>query len=269
VTRFAAEWLSLREPFDMRARNADVLRAVAEAFRSTPAPIIADLACGTGSTRRAIGDHLPKPQHWRLYDNDLSLLARAAQPPAPAGSTIRTMPVDLMHDLEAALDGGPDLIATSALLDLVSGEWLERLVSECAARNLPLYAALTYNGEVGLDPVDELDAAVIASVNRHQETDKGFGPALGTQAAATLIERSQALGLSVVEGPADWVIRPEDREMQSAVLTQWAQTAQAVGGLNTVEVAAWFQRRRELVARGVSTLRVGHRDVFARPTQTR
>ena len=88
MTRFAAEWLSMREPFDMRARNGDVLHAVAEAFRDTPAPIVVDLACGTGSTRRALAEHLPQPQHWRLYDNDLSLLARAAQPPAPPGCTI-------------------------------------------------------------------------------------------------------------------------------------------------------------------------------------
>lgn len=269
MTRFAADWLTLREPFDLRARNADVLHEVAATFRDLPSPIVADLACGTGSTRRALTEHLPKPQHWRLYDNDLSLLARAAQTPAPPGCTIRTTPVDLMHDLEAALDGGPDLIATSALLDLVSEDWLERLVTECAARNLPLYAALTYNGEVRLDPVDELDAAIIAAVNRHQGTDKGFGPALGTQAAAALMTRAKALGFTVTEGPSNWIINPEDREMQSAMLTQWAQTAKAIGGLNTVEVAAWFQRRRELVARGVSILRVGHRDVFARPTQMR
>lgn len=269
MTRFAADWLALREPFDMRARNPDVLRAVAGAFKRMPSLIVVDLACGTGSTRRAIGDHLPKPQHWRLYDNDLSLLARAAQPPAPAGSTVKTAPVDLVHDLEAALDGGPDLIATSALLDLVSSEWLERLVTECAARNLPLYAALTYTGEVRLDPVDELDAAIVASVNRHQGTDKGFGPALGTQAAAALVERSKAVGFAVIEGPSDWIITPEDREMQSAMLTQWAQTAQTIGDFNVVEVAAWFQRRREFVAKGISSMRVGHRDVFARPTQTR
>jgi len=269
VSRFAADWLSLREPFDLRARNADVLHEVASAFRSLPSVIVADLACGTGSTRRALADHLPKPQHWRLYDNDLSLLARAAENPVQPGFTIKTTPVDLMHDLEAALDGGPDLIATSALLDLVSDEWLERLVTECAARNLPLYAALTYNGEVRLDPIDELDAAIIAAVNRHQGTDKGFGPALGTQAAAALVTRAKTVGFDVTEGASNWIVGPEDRTMQSAILTQWAQIAQATGDLNALDVAAWFQRRREFVATGVSTLRVGHRDVFARPTQTR
>ena len=269
MSRFAADWLSLRETFDTRARNADVMRAVAAAFKGMPSLIVADLACGTGSTRRALGSHLPTPQHWRLYDNDLSLLARAETPPAPAGCTVKTIPVDLMHDLEVTLDGAPDLIATSALLDLVSEEWLERFVTECAARNLPLYTALTYNGEVRLDPVDRLDAAIVAAVNRHQSTDKGFGPALGAEAAAALIAHCKALGFTIVEGLSDWIITPEDREMQSAMLTQWAQTAQAIGDISSTEIAGWFQRRREFVAKGVSIMRVGHRDVFARPIQTR
>lgn len=269
MNRFAADWLSLREPFDARARNAEVLRTVAAAFTGLPSLIVADLACGAGSTRRALSSHLPMPQHWRLYDNDLSLLARAATPPAPPGSTVKTTPLDLMHDLEAALDGAPDLIATSALLDLVSDAWLERLVTECAARNLPLYAALTYSSGVTLDPVDRLDVAIIAAVDRHQTHDKGFGLALGPDAAKTLVARCGSVGFSIVEGASDWLIGPEDREMQSAVLTQWAQTAQAVGGIDTREIAEWFARRREFVAKGVSKIRIGHRDVFARPTQTR
>lgn len=266
MNRFAADWLSLREHFDTNAR--DIVNDVADAFDGLPSLIVVDLACGAGATRRALGAHLPMPQHWRLFDNDLSLLARAATPPAPAGSTIKTIPVDLMHDLEAALDSGPDLITTSALLDLVSEEWLERLVIECAARNLPLYAALTYNGEVAFDPVDRFDTSIITAVNKHQTSDIGFGPALGADAAKALITRCKAVGFTVIDGASDWIIGPEDREMQSAVLTQWAQTAQATGG-DAQKIAAWFARRREFVANGGSTLRVGHRDVFARPTQTR
>ena len=269
MTRFAADWLALRERFDTDARNGDVIEAVAAAFNDIPSLIITDLACGTGATRRALTPHLPWPQHWRLYDNDLSLLARAETPPPPAGSTIRTQPVDLAHDLEAALDGGPDLIATSALLDLVSEEWLERLVTECAARNLPLYAALTYNGEVIFDPVDRLDDTIVKAVNRHQTRDKGFGPALGAAAAEALTTRCLSTGFTIFEGTSDWVIGPEDREMQSAMLTQWARIAQEVGGIDTQEIGGWFSRRREHVAKGVSRMRVGHRDVFARPTRTR
>ena len=74
---FSAGWLTLREPYDRRARNAAVLDAVAAwaAQRSSVAAV--DLACGLGSTVRAVTERLPKRQNWRLVDNDLSLLARA------------------------------------------------------------------------------------------------------------------------------------------------------------------------------------------------
>ena len=95
------------------------------------------------------------------------------------------VPVDLARDLEAALDGPVELVTTSALLDLVSHDWLDRLVTEAAARRLPVYAALSYDGLATLEPADPFDRAVIDAVNQHQRRDKGFGPALGPDAAAT------------------------------------------------------------------------------------
>ena len=66
----------------------------------------------------------------------------------PPDVTVAARAIDLVRDLELALDGPVDLITTSALLDLVSEDWLERLVVEAAARRLPVYAALSYDGRV-------------------------------------------------------------------------------------------------------------------------
>ena len=84
VTGFSADWLALREPYDVRARNPAVLDAVIAAFKGYPSIRIVDLACGTGSTLRALAPHLPAPQNWQLADNDLSLLARASATALPA-----------------------------------------------------------------------------------------------------------------------------------------------------------------------------------------
>jgi len=79
MSGFSADWLALREPYDARARNRDVLDSVATAaVAAGDAVAVVDLACGTGSTLRAIAPRLPPRQDWRLVDNDLSLLARAA-----------------------------------------------------------------------------------------------------------------------------------------------------------------------------------------------
>lgn len=268
MSGFSAAWLELREPFDLSARNAAVIDAVVKAFAGRPSVSIVDLACGTGSTFRAVSPRLETRQDWRLVDNDLSLLARTPQS-SPPDIHVTTVPVDLNRDLEAALDGPADLVTTSALLDLVSDEWLERLAIEAAARRLPVYAALSYDGRTEITPGDGADAAIIDAVNRHQRTDKGFGPALGPDAARAAIARFEHVGYSVVHGLADWVFGPKDREIQLEMLTGWAAAAREIGGVAPTDVIAWLTRRRDLVASGRSTIRVGHVDFFAAPAGSR
>ena len=81
MSGFSAAWLALREPYDLAARNAKVLDAVAAHVIEQPSIGVVDLACGTGATLRAIGPHLPPRQSWRLVDNDLGLLAKASALP--------------------------------------------------------------------------------------------------------------------------------------------------------------------------------------------
>ena len=59
MSGFSAEWLALREPYDLRARNPAVLDAVAAFLKPRPSVRVVDLACGTGSTLRALSPHLP------------------------------------------------------------------------------------------------------------------------------------------------------------------------------------------------------------------
>lgn len=264
MSGFAAQWLALREPYDARARNAAVLGAVVAAFADRPSITIVDLACGTGSTLRALAPRLAGRQNWRLVDNDLGLLARVAAEP-----NVKAIALDLNRDLEAALDGPLDLVAASALLDLVSDDWLSRLVVETAARRVPLYAALTYDGRVTLEPSDPLDAAVVAAVNMHQRRDKGFGFALGPMAARTAIARFEAVGYAVTHGEADWVFGPDDREIQTEIFSGWAGVSRETGALPLADTVGWLTRRRDAVAAGRSFMTLGHVDIFARPTATR
>jgi SAM-dependent methyltransferase len=269
MSGFSADWLTLREPYDLRARNAMVLDAVAAHLEPKFSVQVVDLACGTGSTARALGPHLPVRQNWRLIDNDLSLLERARATPAPKDTATNVIALDINRDLEAALDGAVDLVATSALLDLVSESWLDRLAVEIVARGVPLYAALSYDGRTKLTPSDPFDAEIAAAVNAHQRTDKGFGPALGPAAAAFAIARFEALGYSVVHGTSDWMMGPDDFEIQTEILAGWASAAHDMGALSQADTAAWLARRRDCIAAGSLSLSVGHVDFFAMPSATR
>jgi SAM-dependent methyltransferase len=264
---FSTQWLALREPYDRRARSTDVLGHVAAAFAGRPAIAVVDLGCGTGSTVRAVGPHLPARQRWRLVDNDLGLLAHASALARPPALLIEARTIDLVRDLELALDGALDLITTSALLDLVSPDWLERLVVEAAARRLPIYAALTYQGKAALEPAEPFDLEIVAAVNRHQRHDKGFGPALGPEAGLSAVRAFERVGYAVVTGASDWEFVPGDRDIQLEVLSGWAGAAGELGELPQAAIDAWLARRRELVASGRSRMRVGHVDFFATATR--
>jgi hypothetical protein len=267
VSGFSAEWLALREPYDQRARSKAVIDAVLDALDPTSVRVV-DIACGTGATFRALSPHVEARQNWRLVDSDLSLLARTP-PSSPPRVVITTVPTDLNRDLEAALDGPLDLVTMSALLDLVSEEWLSRFAIEAAARRLPVYAALSYDGRIELAPTDVTDAAVFAAVNRHQRRDKGFGPALGPAAVQAALERFKRVGYSVTHGASDWVFGPQDAEIQLATLAGWAEATRETDELPDADVIDWLGRRRDLVAAGRSSIRVGHLDLFAFPTTIR
>jgi len=267
---FSADWLALREPYDSRARDPSVLAAVFAFLREKSAPVrIVDLACGTGSTLRALAPDLSRAQTWRLVDNNLSLLARASEMKPPEGVSFSTIPIDIGYDLEAALDGPLDLVTTSALLDLVSETWLERLVTEIVARQIPIYAALSYDGRVEAGPSHRHDAAIVEAVNLHQRGDKGFGPALGPAAARNAIARFQSLGYSVVNGSADWLFDSADREIQTEIFLGWAIAARECGDLPLASIVEWLTFRRDEIAAGRSSLRVGHTDFFAAPIASR
>jgi hypothetical protein len=211
---------------------------------------------------RAIRGLLLPRQDWRLVDNDETLLALATAG-AAFEARVDTVNTDIADHLEAAI-GAPDLVATSALLDLVSAAWLDRLVAALARLQRPLYAALSYDGEVAMTPAAAHDATVIAAVNRHQRTDKGFGPALGPDAARIAPEWFRRNGFAVVTGRSDWQLGAEASEMQSALLAGWAEAAGAIG-VEQALLHEWLGERRDLVAAGRSEMRVGHIDFFAAP----
>jgi SAM-dependent methyltransferase len=244
-----------------------VLDAVAAAFAGARSVVVMDLGCGTGATMRAMAPRLPVRQCWRLVDNDKDLLAAAAGS-APAGADVATVAADLAGanwaDAFEQTLGDCDLVATSALLDLVSAGWFDRVVAALSRAARPFYAALSYDGAVALLPESRHDGEVIAAVNRHQRTDKGFGPALGPDAAQTAPARLRAAGFAVVEGRSDWQFGAGDDAIQMEMLAGWAGAARDIG-VDAAIIGQWLGERRGHVAAGRSHMRVGHVDFFATP----
>jgi hypothetical protein len=262
---FSADWLALREPADARARSAGLTGAIADRLAGGR---VLDLASGTGANVRYLegffrGDR--GSRHWLLVDNDPVLLAKAS---VLLGSRegVETRAVDLSAALEPAaanLCAGQDLVTASALLDLVSERWLNALAGRCADSRSAVLFALTYNGGISCSPGDPEDAMVRDLVNRHQRIDKGFGPALGPDAAASAARAFAAHGYHVRQERSDWILADDVPVLQNQLIEGWADAAVEIAPEESRRVDGWKTRRLAHVSAGRSRIVVGHDDLAA------
>ena len=256
MSGFTASWLALREPADAAARSESVVSFVGGSFvaRSFQGRVI-DLGGGTGSNVRYLSSILPSPQDWTIVDNDPLLLARA-----PAGVTTHRADLNALVD-DPALFRGCALVTASALLDLVSEEWLAALVLRCRAADAAVLFALSYDGRIVCTPAEPEDEDVRRLVNAHQKSDKGFGPALGPDAAARTVALLAAAGYAVKQEQSDWNLGPESVALQRELVEGWAAAASEIAPQRRASIADWRARRIAHVDAGGSRIVVGHVDV--------
>jgi SAM-dependent methyltransferase len=265
---------------------------------------VLDLGCGTGANLRYLAPRLSLRfddgpwgrQDWICVDRDLGLLAdltrrsadwarglelRAAfqgeglciqgmQTPS-LDWRIRTLALDLAKGAASLPMEPGTLVVASALLDLVSADWLAGLLRACAGAGSPLLLALTYDGRVALSPVHPRDGTLTALVNAHQRGDKGLGPALGPTAPAYLADLAAVLGFAMEVDDSDWDLGPDESGLQSALIEGWAVAAQeqAHASPDSVgvaeEIRRWQEARQAQIAAGRLRIRVGHQDALLFP----
>ncbi len=263
MSGFSTQWLDAREPVDHAARNGEILSAILNYFSDKNLLRITDIGCGTGSTLRALKPLMSSKLEWHLIDNDDALLASARQ--AAGGDKILFSSGDLSQSLNLVFDQQPSLITTSAFLDLVSHNWLEYLCREVTQRNIPFYAALSYDGRNICQPPHIHDEAVLTAFNQHQKRDKGFGPALGPAAADTAVSLFEDAGYLVTTGPSDWIGDSNHPVFQQMLLEGWHAAASEIEPENGKLFDNWLADRKKLISTGNSTIKVGHLDFFAVP----
>ncbi|MCB2055016.1 MAG: hypothetical protein KDE35_12350 [Geminicoccaceae bacterium] len=262
MTTFDSDWLTLREAYDHAARNTKVLERVGLWAQAYDRLQVVDLGAGTGSTLRAVAPVLGSGQSWRLIEHDPSLIEAGEARLADTACTWRYERLNLRDDLEAAIDDA-QIVTASALVDLVSAEWLEELAALVDRRNCALYVALSYDGRMRWRPGDPFDVEIKSLFDRHQQNDKGIGsPALGPGAARTL---EAHFGDAGVIGRSDWRLRPIDRPIQTALLRGHASAASEIAADRSREIEDWRIRRQLWIDTGRSMALVGHRDFLKLP----
>jgi SAM-dependent methyltransferase len=258
--RFAGDWLALREPADHAARPDSLLGPLNDALALCERPLhVMDLGSGAGSNLRYLAPRLSGPQHWTLVDHDADLLVTIAAPHEAV--TITPQVLDF--------SGGPPpippdagLVTASALLDLVAANWLDRLVMTLIESLVPALFALSYDGRIEWSHPHAADERVRTAVNRHQRTDKGFGPALGPDAAAYCARALTTNGLRVITETSDWRLGKGQAALAAALIGGWAEAAAEMEPQGRPLFQDWARSRVRDIADGRVHLSVGHCDML-------
>jgi hypothetical protein len=264
--RAGAEWLALREPADAAARSPELVEALLS--RGWPSrSVIHDLGSGSGSMARWLAPRLTGAQHWVLHDRDVDLLQLVAEdPPGPAADgapvTWETRSDDITR-----LDhlGDADLVTASALLDMLTAEELERLVTSCAAAGCPVLLALSVVGRVQLGPADPLDQRVADAFNAHQRREGGSGRLLGPDAAAAARDQLASRGMDVLVRASPWRLGPGRAALAGQWLTGWLGAACEQDPRLEEETRSYARERLAQARSGALSVTLHHEDLLALP----
>lgn len=276
---FSAQWLGLREPVDHAARSERVKNAMLADLRkrhgeSLTGLKILDLGCGSGSNLRAISPSLGAQQHWTLVDHDEALLATARTTLKGWADRVVSDQSDSLHlisqgvdlvvdfrvadlsvDLEDLLGLQSDLVSASALFDLVSSDWVDKV---CETLQAPLYAVLSFDGDMQWDPAQEVDQLVTQAFCLHQTSDKGFGSALGPRAGQYLRNSLEQRGFIVTMDKSPWLIDNLPSDFHDMLIDGVGRAVAETGRLDQRAIQAWLLTRRS-----ASRCVIGHDDLYA------
>jgi len=247
---------------------------------------VLDLATGHGSNVRYLAARLPSPQRWLAVDRSATLLTELRERMSSWGAArgcvartdgevcvirgvrfecdVETRRMDLGGLDRPEIFAGRHLVTASALLDLVSAQWLRTLAAHCRAEGASALFTITYNGRFSCSPAEPEDSVVRDLMNQHQKTDKGLGgPAAGPDAAECAERCFAEAGYLVERAPSDWTLEPTEPDVQRMLVDGWAQAASEMAPDRASTITNWRARRLAHVDAGRSRLIVGHDDLAA------
>jgi hypothetical protein len=97
--------------------------------------------------------------------------------------------------------------------------------------------------------------------NRHQLTDKGFGPAAGPGAAGLLAQAFARHGYRIIRGKSPWILDASYAALRAELDRGWAAAVRETGLVPESEIAEWLTLRDSPEAVTI----IGHEDLLALP----
>ncbi|MFG1927058.1 methyltransferase domain-containing protein [Cryptosporangium sp. NPDC048952] len=269
--RYAPTWLELREPADADARARDLIDPLRQHLAATLTTrgslLIRDLGCGTGSMQRWLAPQLDGPQRWILQDHDADLLAFATANAATLAADASRVTVMPRHADLTQLSAGDllstSLVTASALLDLLSRDEIERLVSTCVEAGCPALITLSVTGGIDFSPADPLDDELTAGFADHLRSHVEGRELLGPDAGAAAAEEFSQRGWIVEQRSSVWQLGAAHADLTAEWLRGWVPAAAA--RRPGLDAESYLTRRLDALATGELRATVHHTDLLALP----
>ncbi|GAA0839989.1 hypothetical protein GCM10009113_04370 [Marinobacter szutsaonensis] len=277
---FDKEWLEAREPADHRARSEALTGRLNQWLqRQTESPVgaaevepavMADIGSGRASNSLYLSSRLWVPRVWHLIEQDAGLLALGEARLRQIGQAVVCHNLTLTSDeMEQQLPTPLHLLTASALIDLVSEDWLRSLTTALVRRQAAVLMVLSYAGDFELSPPDADDARLKELVNGHQHRDKGSGSALGPDATNRFRQLLQDTGYAVHIDDSPWHLDRNDAAAVESLLRGWVGAALEQAPAASAWLDAWLERRLGQLAAGELRVTVTHQDLLALPGEGR
>jgi hypothetical protein len=219
---------------------------------------------------RWLAPRLPGPQHWVVHDRDAGLLGLAvADGPGSAADGAAVTVEARRSDITRLGPGdlaGANLIAASALLDLLTADELVGMLGVCTEIGCcPMLLALTVVGRVALTPADPLDGRMAAAFNAHQRRTTTAGRLLGPDAVAAAVNGFRGTGAEFVVRPSPWRLDAAHANLTAEWFGGWVAAACEQEPALAAEAGAYRDRRMAQAAAGELNVTVDHADLLVLP----